>query len=94
MDKGKSALGLVLLSCRPNNTKGEECRHDDCAINPTNCQESFRNVFQQYRELLSEKLPHSYSGVVFQRPYTYKRYRFRLTLPHRGYSADPTVGEI
>ena len=60
MDKGKSALRLVLLSCRPNNTKGEEYRHDDCAINPTNCQESFRNVFQRYRELLSEKLPLRY----------------------------------
>ncbi len=60
MDKGKSALRLVLLSDRPNNTKGEEHRHDDCAIHPTNCQESFRNVFQRYRELLSEKLPLRY----------------------------------
>ena len=60
MDKGKSALRLVWLSCWPNNTKGEEYRHDDCAINPTNCQESFRNVFQRYRELLSEKLPLRY----------------------------------
>jgi len=35
MDKGKSALRLVLL-CRPNNTKGEEDRHTYYAINPTN----------------------------------------------------------
>ena len=87
MDKGKSALRLVLLSCWPNNTKGEEYRHDNCAINPTNCQESFRNVFQRYRELLSEKLPRSDSGVAFQRPYEYKHYRFWWTLPRRAYDA-------
>jgi len=43
-----------IISYRPNNTKGKERRHDDCAINLKDCQELFRNKIQHHRRFKNQ----------------------------------------